>query len=207
MMIPNGLVSEASFKDAKLCVQTEFAQRPKPRVTTTISLNGEVVEKVENIWERPPQTEEDKQEIEKFLKRQHQQVLEKIKNRKEKLVSSKRKMKEVVPSEETVVPKVEEELSKTEGVFGWVFILQDGQTLTHQISESENRDAKDLVRRIKDFSSFLPSVTRLGEFVGGILEAPGSCMVFLPLQTHFLAIELDPKVDLKNLVKRMKSAI
>lgn len=206
-MIPNGLVSEANFKDAKFCVQTEFAQRPKPRVTTTISLNGEVVKKVENIWERLPQTEEDKQEIEKFLKRQHQQVLEKIKDRREKLVSSKRKMKEVVPSEETEVPKVEEELSKTEGVFGYVFISEDKQMITQQISESEKKDIEDLVRRIKDLSFFLPSVTRLGNFVGGILDLPGCFLLFLPLQTHFLAVKLDSKVDFKNLVKRIKSAI
>jgi hypothetical protein len=204
MIIPGGLSSEASFKDTKFWVQTEFAQRPKPRVTTTISINGEVVEKVENVWERLPQTEEDKQEIEKFLKRQHQQVLKKIKNRSEKLTSPERKMEEVVSYKEAVVPKVEEELSMIDGVLGWVLILQDGQMLTHQISEPVD---KDLVQRIKDFFSFLPSVIRLGEFVGGILETPGSCMVFLPLQTHFLAIELNPKVDLKNLVQRIKSVV
>jgi hypothetical protein len=204
MIIPGGLSSEASFKDTKFWVQTEFAQRPKPRVTTTISINGEVVEKVENVWERLPQTEEDKQEIEKFLKRQHQQVLKKIKNRSEKLTSPERKMEEVVSYKEAVVPKVEEELSMIDGVLGWVLILQDGQMLTHQISEPVD---KDLVQRIKDFFSFLPSVTRLGKFVGGILETPGSCMVFLPLQTHFLAIELNPKVDLKNLVQRIKSVV
>jgi hypothetical protein len=202
--MPGGLSSEARFKDAKFCVQTEFAQRPKPRVTTTISLNGEVVEKVENIWERPPQTEEDKQEIERFLKRQHQQVLEKIKNRTEKPASSGSKKEENASSEENLVLKVNQLLSKTEGVFGWVFILQDGQTLTRQISEPE---WKDLVWRVKALSFFLPSVTRLENFVGGTLETPESCMIFLPLQIHFLAVKLDPKVDFKNLVKRIKSVI
>lgn len=204
MMIPNGLSSEARFKDEKFCVQTEFAQRPRPRVTTTISLNGEVVEKVENIWERLPQTEEDKQEVEKFLKRQHQQVLEKIKSRTEKPISQGREKEGVAPSEKDLVLKVDQLLSKTEGVFGWVFILQDGQTLTRQISEPE---WKDLARQIKNFSLFLPSVTRLKNFVGAILETPESCMVLLPLQMYFLAVKLDPKVDFKNLVKMMKSVI
>jgi len=204
MIMPGGLSSEARFKDAKFCVQTEFAQRPKPRVTTTISFNGEVVKKVENIWERLPQTEEDKQEIEGFLKRQHQQVLEKIKNRIDKPTSPGREKEGGAPSEKDLVLKVNQLLSKTEGVFGWVFILQDGQTLTRQISEPE---WKDLVRQIKVLSFFLPSVTRLENFVGGTLEAPGSCMVFLPLQTHLLAVKLDPKVDFKNLIKRIKSVI
>ena len=207
MIIPGGLSSEASFKDTKFCVQTEFAQRPKPRVTTTISLNGEVVEKVENIWEKLPQTEEDKQEIEKFLKKQHQQVLKKIKNRSEKLASPDWEKEEVASSEEDVILKVNQELSGTDGVFGWLFILPDGQILTHQISEPENRDAKDLMRRIKDLSIFLPSVSRLGNFVGGTLDSPVGFLLFLPLQTHLLAVQLDPKVDLRNLVKKIKSVI
>ncbi len=206
-MIPNGLSSEASFKDVKFCVQTEFAQRPKPRVTTTISLNGEVVEKEENIWERLPQTEEDREEIEKFLKRQHQQVLKKIKDRGEKLVLSRREKEEIAPSEDSVILKAKQELSKSEGVFGYVFISEDKPMITQHISESEKKDIEDLVRRIKDLSFFLPSVTRLENFVGGILEAPESCMVFLPLQTHLLAVKLDPKVDFKKLVKGIKSII
>ena len=61
--MPGGLSSEAKLKDAKFCVQTEFAQRPRPRVTTTISRNGVVMKKVENAWEWLPQTEEEKDSI------------------------------------------------------------------------------------------------------------------------------------------------
>ena len=207
MIIPGGLSSEASFKDTKFCVQTEFAQRPKPRVTTTISLNGEVVEKVENIWEKLPQTEEDKQEIEKFLKKQHQQVLKKIKNRSEKLASPDWEKEEVTSSEENVILKVNQELSGTDGVFGWILLSKDDEIIAPGISQSEIKDTVDFARRVKDLSIFLPSVTRLGNFVGGILEAPGSCILFSPLQAQFLAVKLDPKVDLKNLVKRIKSVI
>lgn len=204
MIIPGGLSSEAPLKDAKFCVQTEFAQRPRPRVTTTISLNGQVVEKVENIWERLPQTEEDKQEIERFLKRQHQQVLEKIKDRSERRASPEWEKEEIAPSEEPVFLKVNQELIRFDGVLGWVFILQDGQMLTHRITGS---DDKERIRQIKDLSLFLPLVSRLGKFVGGILDSPGSFLLFLPLRKHYLAVQLDPKVDSKNLVKRIKSMV
>jgi len=207
MMLPGGLSSEASFKKSKFCVQTEFAQRPKPRVTTTVSLNGEVVEKVENIWERLPQTEEDKQEIEKFLKRQHQQVLNKIRDKSENSASPEQENEKSASTEEDTVVRVNQELSRADGVYNWVFILKDGQMLTHQISEPVDKEIEGLAWRIKDLSFFLPSVNRWGDFVGGILEAPGSCMVFLPLQEHFLAVKLDPKVDFKKLVKRIKSVI
>jgi thymidylate kinase len=86
MMIPAGLSSEACHGDTKLVVQTEFALRPQPRVTTTVFIKGQVVEKMEKMWEKSPQTQEENEEIEKFLKRQHRQVLKIIKDKKEKLV-------------------------------------------------------------------------------------------------------------------------
>ena len=81
MLIPAGLSSEASLEDTRLVVQTEFALRPRPRVTTTIFFEGQVVKKVEKIWKGSPQTEEEKGEIEKFLKSQHYLVMKKIKEK------------------------------------------------------------------------------------------------------------------------------
>ena len=82
MINPAGISSEASSGEKKFCVQTEFAPRPKPRITTSVSLNGEVVQKVEKFWEKLPRSEEDKDEIERFLRKQHQEVIENIKEKK-----------------------------------------------------------------------------------------------------------------------------
>jgi ABC-type phosphate/phosphonate transport system substrate-binding protein len=89
MINPAGISSEANFREMKFCVQTEFAPRPKPRITTSVSLNGEMVQKVEKFWEKLPQSEEDKDEIERFLRKQHQEVIKNIKEKEEKFVSSK----------------------------------------------------------------------------------------------------------------------
>lgn len=202
MIIPCGLSSEATVKEDKYCVQTEFAQRPRPRVTTTISLNGEVVDKVENGWESSPLTEEDKQDVERFLKNQHQKVLEKIRAKDEEFTSPEGNEGEIHPGEEDPVAKVDRELSKTSGVLGWTFILQDGQILSHPISEPQD---EDLLRQAKDLSSLLPSVSHLGSFTGGILESPERLSLFVPVQPHFLGVKLDPQTDPRHLVKRIKA--
>jgi len=98
MINPAGISGEASSGEKKFCVQTEFAPRPKPRITTSVSLNGEVVQKVEKFWEKLPQSEEDKDEIERFLRKQHQEVIKNIKEKEEKFVSSKDEAKEMVVS-------------------------------------------------------------------------------------------------------------
>lgn len=205
MMLPGGLASEASFEDTDYCVQTEFAQRPKPRITTTISINGEVVNKVENICDRLPQTNEDRNEIEKLLKRQHQDALENIKGNGGKLCSAGPQSKRIETSPVGLRPEVEEELSKTDGVFGWVTVPEGEGLADDKVSRRQDSGSQGIVLALKRFSHLLSSVTKLGDLVGGILEVPKSRMVFLPLGNQFLAIKLDPEVDFKKLIKKIKS--
>jgi hypothetical protein len=205
MMIPGGLSSEADFGDEKFFVQTEFAFRPKPRVTTTISVNGAVVEKVENVWERLPQTEEDQGKIEEFIKRQHRQVMKNIEERKESLFFVEPVREEASPAGYDLVLKVWEELSATEEVFGWVFLSNEQGLVTRPVSEPEDKNAEDLLIRIRDICSHLSTDAALGEFAGGILRLPQLSVAFLPLPTHLLAIKFDPTLDVKKLVQRVRS--
>jgi hypothetical protein len=206
MIIPGGLVSEADLKDVKFFVQTEFAQRPKPRVTTTISLNGEVVDKVENVWERLPQTEEEREEIERFLKRQHHTVLEKIKHRREKSDSPSCETDVMASSEEAMIGRINRELSGTDGVIGWVYISRHGKMKAHRLSEPETNDIGKLAGPIRDLYHFLPPVADLGDLTGSVLDYPGNLKLFLPVETYLLVVKLDTKVDFKNLISKIKSA-
>jgi hypothetical protein len=205
MIIPGGLASEASVRETKYCVQTEFAQRPKPRVTTTISINGEVVEKVENIWDNLPQTEEDRKEVETFLKKQHQQVLKNIKNKKAESVTFELKTKGSVNPQGTSTLTIEEELSRIPGIYGWILLSADNGIKASQLSTKEKGEYSDMVWSVKNFSELLSSETTLGNFQGGILEVSDSRMVFLPLRTQFLALQVESQTDVKKLIQSIKA--
>jgi hypothetical protein len=202
MMIPSGISSEAIVKETRFCVQTEFAHRPKPRVTTTITLNGEVVEKVETNWEGTPLTEEDKRDIEQFLRKQHQKVIDKIRNKNEKQNPHSDKGEDGEPEGEDAVVKVDRELTRTEGVLGWAFMLKDGQVLSHRISDRED---KERFLEIKELSSLLSSATHMGSFTEGTLESPSHLSVFVPVQDHFLGIKLSSRVDAQKVIGKIKS--
>ncbi len=204
MVIPGGISSEAVVKESRFCVQTEFAHRPKPRVTTTISLNGEVVEKVETNWARSPLTEEDKRDIEEFLKKQHQMVMQKIGRKNDQPDPYPDDRDNHQPAAEDLVLKVDRKLSQTEGVTGWAFLLKDGQILTHRISDPED---KKQFKQIEDFSSLLSATTSMGSFSGGILHLPDGFSVFMPVQDHFLGIKLDRRADPQDLTDRIKGLI
>jgi hypothetical protein len=204
MIIPSGLASEAIVKESKFCVQTEFAHRPKPRVTTTISLNGEVVEKVETNWGKSPLTEDDKRDIEIFLKKQHQKVVEKIKQKDDRHGTGSDGDDGSYPVTEDAVFRVDQELSQTDGIRGWAFLLEGGEFLSHRISD---REEKEQLRRVRDFSSWLSSNTDVGNFTGGFLDLQDGLSVFVPVRDHLLGIRLDSKADPKSVVAKIRALI
>jgi hypothetical protein len=207
MIIPSGLSSEAKLKDAKFCVQTEFAQRPKPRVTTTISRDGVVVKKVENAWEGLPQNEEEREKIERFLRRQHQEVLARITRGMDESAVAPGEAEKMVPPDQTVIVRIDQELSGIDGVLGWVHVSGDERLTSHHLSPPETRGISDLVGPLKDISFLLASVSGFGGLVGGVLESPRSSDLCMQLGTHFLVVKVDFGVNLKDLAKRIRSVV
>lgn len=167
MNLPAGLLSETRFGDTKFFVQTEFATRPQPRVTTTISIDGAVVEKVENVWDKLPQTEEEKESIETYLREQHQRVLKTIREKKGNLISFEPGKVEENPFEDAAIINLKKELSKIKGVLGWVFLLTGSRMTMYLVSEPEDRRGGR--SHVADERVILAPAKsdRLGEFQGG----------------------------------------
>lgn len=73
--IPVGRTSLVKKEDVSLQVQTEYASRPYPRVTTTILKRGEVVHKVEKKLNRTVESIEEQSRTEALIQQQHSDVL------------------------------------------------------------------------------------------------------------------------------------
>ena len=205
--MPGGISSEAKLKDAKFCVQTEFAQRPEPRVTTTISRDGVVLKKVENAWEGLPQTEEEKDKIERFLRRQHQDVIAKMTRAMDEPGAPPGESDKIASPDQSVIGRIDQELSGIDGVLGWVHVSGEDRTTSHHLPPSEANRISDLVGPLRDISSLLASVSGLGSLVDGILESPQNSELCVPLGTHFLVVKADFRVNLKDLAKRIRSVV
>ncbi|MEE8577985.1 MAG: hypothetical protein V3T31_12080 [candidate division Zixibacteria bacterium] len=74
MYIPVGRTSLVKRGDMALQLQTEYAPRPAPRITTTISSNGQVMHKVERPLDRPIETFEQQRHTERLMRRQHDEI-------------------------------------------------------------------------------------------------------------------------------------
>lgn len=77
--LPAGRTSLVKDGAVPLQVQTEYAFRPYPRITTTVLSNGQVVHKVEKRLLQPISSLDEQASVERFLKIQHGEVLNTIK--------------------------------------------------------------------------------------------------------------------------------
>jgi hypothetical protein len=211
MMNPAGISGEATSGEKKFCVQTEFAPRPKPRITTSISLNGEVVQKVENVWDKLPKSEEDRDEIEKFLRKQHREVIKDIEDKGKRPVLSDEKTEKIATSGEKenqeVISKVRKVISGNEGVTGCVLFSKEDQIIGQDAQDTKDQAMVDLSLCTIDLVSFLSSVSKVGTLSGGLLENDQMKMVFIPIKDDLLSLRVDPDTDVKQLVQKVKSAV
>lgn len=84
--IPAGRTSLVDKAGVPLHVQTEYAYRPYPRVTTTILDHGRVLHKVEKKLSKGIDSHEEQCQMEEVIKQQHGEIVAIIKNNQGKAV-------------------------------------------------------------------------------------------------------------------------
>lgn len=72
--IPAGRTSLVKRGQVALQLQTEYASRPLPRITTTISRNGRVLHKIEREMIKAIESIEEQQHTETVIRRQHEEI-------------------------------------------------------------------------------------------------------------------------------------
>jgi len=80
--IPAGRTSRIVSGPIEIQIQTEFALRPNPRLTTSIFSKGQVIHKVEQEVLNQITSFEDKIRVEEMLRKQHFEILQTLKDEK-----------------------------------------------------------------------------------------------------------------------------
>ncbi|UCE65669.1 MAG: hypothetical protein JSU85_12520 [Candidatus Zixiibacteriota bacterium] len=76
--LPPGRTSSVKAQDKKFILQTEFKINPKRAIVTTVSLDGQVIHKVEHSYPLEIETDEDFKETEAAIVAQHESIARKI---------------------------------------------------------------------------------------------------------------------------------
>jgi len=74
-LIPTGRTSLVKRGEVSLQVQTEYAHRPLPRITTTVQKEGQVLQKIERSLDNPIASIEEKNLMEDTIRKQHTEIL------------------------------------------------------------------------------------------------------------------------------------
>lgn len=77
--MPTGRTSQVEVETGPLQIQTEYAYRPYPRITTTVLNQGQVLHKIEKKLEQPISSPEEQAEAQAFIGKQHLAVVDTIK--------------------------------------------------------------------------------------------------------------------------------
>lgn len=165
--IPNGRTSRVKKGEASLQVQTEYAYRPYPRLTTTVLNDGQVLHKIEKKLERPIGSMEEQSEIERMIKRQHADVVAII----EENVAGKSNMIQAIKSSHSDYLTLADRLKAIPGVRA-VYDLDNEGNFLDPVQADEFKRAfapvfKGLSELIKIFSA-VPGISMARE--KGVLE-------------------------------------
>ncbi len=96
--IPTGRTSLVKKGSIALQVQTEYANRPSPRLTTTVLNSGQVVHKIERQLDQPISSIEEKNLMETTIRKQHSEVI--------KIIQASKQQTSVVPDPPKPEPEI-----------------------------------------------------------------------------------------------------
>jgi len=162
-LIPTGRTSLVKRGDASLQVQTEYAHRPLPRITTTVQQEGRVLQKIERSLDNPIASIEEKNLMEDTIRKQHMEILTIIRGNNNHPQKAKQKL---TPSEAKPYPEIDPSLP----------ILERLRSLpgTHRIYRLDNEGNFSDASVSKEFAKmFKPVFKNLHELISVFTEVPG----------------------------------
>lgn len=199
--IPVGRTSLVKRGAVDVQVQTEYATRPSPRVTTTLSFQGQVLHKVERALEKPVDTFEEQRSIEQEMRQQHDEILGIIQS--ESYVSAM-KLEPRTPEAERRMTAYER-LTAVPDVQRVFRVDNDGILMESQASEEFQRAFSVIFKNLAelmDLFARLPGSNGLRE--QGVYEIDRSHLYFASIGTECFFIVVDPSdlsIDYERLVK------
>jgi hypothetical protein len=148
--IPAGRTTRISKSGKDFTLQTEYAARPNPRLTTSVFTQGQVIYKIENELAAAVESHEQKEKVERLLQRQHAQALEIA--RKDNFPPSNKDFETGDDADTAVLhPRNDrEKLQSVDGVQYVVRVDNDGNFESAKLSEAFRRNFAPIFKHLHE---------------------------------------------------------
>ena len=212
--IPAGRTSLINRGDAPLQVQTEYAFRPYPRVTTTILDNGKVLHKVEKKLKKGIDSLEEQSRMEEVIKHQHSEILaiinEKKETKKQKVARSEKI--EVTETQKFKIPKeptLADKLTSIPGVEKLYHLDRSGRFVVSEDASYFKNAYPTLYRGLEELVELfmlLPGAEMKRE--RGVYELERDTLYFVSAGKDYFFVKvtrIDHKTDFEQSIKELIS--
>ncbi len=198
--IPQGKLGHHRVEDKLFQVQTEFARRPKQRVTSSVVLDGRTVHKTDREWNGDLVLEEDRDGLDRFIAEQHKQTLDLVKAQAHEFLreDSRTPVEDGYP-EPTIRDTIEEVLRSVPYTIGLYEFDPEGQVIYRQ---SFRDVVADWDREFVAMSSLvfgMPTIIRVGNFRYGMVHFGAENLIAARIRGRAFGILTDPSATVEHL--------
>lgn len=198
--IPAGRTSRIVRGSTELQIQTEYAYRPQPRLTTSIISKGRIIRKIQKDLAAPIASIEEKNKVEDLLRRQHAEVLNII-NRNSNKKSADLTISDK-PTLATTSLSLIDRLAGLEGVDNVIRINNEGQFESPNVSDEFKRMFSSVFKSINEILEIFSQLPGGKREEGVCALEPGRLyLVSSGYECYFILTNIiDDKIDIEKLI-------
>lgn len=200
--IPPGQLGYHKHDDKVLQVQTEFAMRPRPRVTSSVVVDGRIVHKTDREWTENLETEENRQKLEAAIGEQHKATMALVHERAVEFTGELSTVATPGGSgyEASTFRDTIEEVLRT---VPYIMALYEFNTEGQIVYRAQFRDmVAEWDREFEAISAIvfgMPSVIRVGDFRQGIVFFGAENLITARIKGRAFGIMTDPEATVEHL--------
>jgi len=198
--IPAGRTSKIQKDGLALQIQTEYASRPTPQITTTIIKDGQVVHKIRRDLEKPIGSIDEQNLMELTMQRQHSDVLDIIQS---EFYNPEKFGQEAIKDQKR--PPLRERLASIPGVKKIFTVDNEGNFKTGKGSKQFQQTFSPIFKNMQELMKLfvrLPGVGKTRE--KGVYEIDRDRLYFVSVGTecYFMVVKRkDAEVDFEQTIK------
>jgi len=203
-LIPTGRTSLVKRGGLSLQVQTEYANRPYPRITTAVQQSGQVVQKIERNLDQPVTTVEEKNLVEAQIRRQHAEVLAIIDHGPEAFVAAM----PVATPEKPAPATVEERLLRIPGRHRLFRLDNEGNFVDADLSTEFKRNFAAVFKSLRELIEIFIQVPGAGlTRESGVYEIERNALYLLSTGTEMYVFHIEHPDYLIDYEKALSAAL
>jgi hypothetical protein len=200
--IPSGRLSAITCGEQRIEIQTEYAQHPRPRVATTITVAGKVVHKIQKNWEKVIACIEEMHQAEELINSQHDEVALLVKEHGDIILQH---TQESSPADSR--DRLLREAEQITAVRKAFLMTADGSIHTGGRVSQRTKTLGGAIVNIVDLLRGIAAVTSLGDWEDCVLAVDSEHLLLVPFAGGYLAALVSRDVKKKEILTELHQLV